>query len=190
MGLISGPHCTFYVESVYIRLHGIANEMNETFSFHQQIAKRWKHAKDKPRSDWRGLELRYDPSQFGRADQASGKQNPQAEKWPTPMSKSETQLSSRITLQSVAVTVTPLGTGKRVTVSHCHSNCCHYDRIVVCNKEIFPIFSDRSKRRERVRTELIKAGTKQKKGFMTPERKKKLRVRTFVGRVNQNCNRT
>ena len=37
-------------------------------------------------------------------------------------------------------------------------------------------FSDRSKRRERVRTELMKAGTKQKKGFMTPERKKKLRV--------------
>merc|ERR1711879_874646 len=35
---------------------------------------------------------------------------------------------------------------------------------------------DRSKRRERVRTELMKAGTKQKKGFMTPERKKKLRV--------------
>ena len=63
---------------------------------------------------------------------------------------------------------------------------------IPCNymEKIFFIFSDRSKRRERVRTELIKAGTKQKKGFMTPERKKKLRVRTFVGRVNQNCNRT
>ena len=47
-------------------------------------------------------------------------------------------------------------------------------------EKIFLIFSDRSKRRERVRTELIKAGTKQKKGFMTPERKKKLRVRSFA----------
>ena len=39
------------------------------------------------------------------------------------------------------------------------------------------IFSERSKRKEKVRKDLIMAGTKQKKGFMTPERKKKLRVR-------------
>ena len=39
------------------------------------------------------------------------------------------------------------------------------------------IFSERSKRKEKVRKDLIMAGSKQKKGFMTPERKKKLRVR-------------
>merc|ERR1712045_143072 len=50
------------------------------------------------------------------------------------------------------------------------------ERLGSSSGEMADADDDRSKRRERVRTELIKAGTKQKKGFMTPERKKKLRV--------------
>ena len=60
--------------------------MNETFSPTDLQSKRWKDAKDKPQSDWRGLECRYDPSssllppfpQSNWESRASGKQNKEA----------------------------------------------------------------------------------------------------------------
>ena len=45
-------------------------------------------------------------------------------------------------------------------------------------------FDERERRKEKVRQELAKAGRK-KKGFMTPERKKKLRVNLQVFQLFQ-----
>ena len=49
--------------TVYIRLRGIADE-RDLFTNRSPNVGTWRDAKDKPQSDWRGLERRYDPSSF------------------------------------------------------------------------------------------------------------------------------